>query len=132
MPIAILSDEGLDTILGLLRREAATLNDDGGICERLVRLLRRAPDHVYMIVDEATCWGAWTNPRDAARWYLGYRKEPDPDLDAESMIQCEMVDEMADTLNCPMLVEMPIDPAGRPWSVGLEGNMLIASRRTTG
>lgn len=116
-----MANEDRNTILNLLLGEVAKLfeKDAGTKC-------------VYMVLDETRMWGGWTDPRAAARWYLGYRKEPDPDLDAESMIQCDidkMIERLADTSNCPMLSEMPIDPAGRPWSVGIEGNMLIASRR---
>lgn len=114
MPIAILSDEELDTILGLLRREAATLNDDGGICERLVRLLRRAPDteHVYMVTFERACYGLWTSPREAVEWLLSTGNPDGKSIDdaMEEMLSWDGLDQRG----YEYLHKIPINPT-KPW-----------------
>ena len=116
----ILSNEDRNIILSLLRREVATLNDNGGTCERLVRTFRKAPDkeYVYLVLTETTVYGAWTDPHDAVMWI--FDDEPDENLQ-DAMIKMMSHD-------YPALIKIPVNPTGEPRSVGIEGNMLIAGR----
>jgi len=68
----ILSNEDRTTILSLLHREVATLNDDGGACKRLMELFENSPDteYVYMVAVERACYGLWTDPHKAVKWLL--------------------------------------------------------------
>ena len=70
---------------------------------------------VYMIEDETLLDGAWTDPREAARRYIGFRKEPDPNLDVEEIIQDRIdkaMEMLSDTSDFPKLVKVPVNPVG--------------------
>ncbi len=76
--------------------------------------------HVYLILEETDIYGAWSGPREAAKRYLGYRKEPDPDIDAESLIQAEVtkeLEELMDTTDYPVLCKVPVDPTTEMWTL---------------